>query len=682
MLGTGNDASARAIERVVRTRLGGPRRVEEWNEAVDESVQATTTLFGRPTTKLLCVADRPRRGRPLANAPAALTTRGVEGERSSRRARRPTGMGLRRDHGPARRLALSCYYRVASNRRLAVRTLACVVALILASATLTPWLLGLVTRLQGVRVGPPILRDCGANKYGFVPAGMCHPFTLPRTMSRLDVRPKACGKLSSPRAGFCLCDDDDTTTTIAAPKGCGTKPVFCEKECASSPVVGRKPPPCEFQPRPECADRASRRAPARQMLDLIRAFSDARGPDLGVSLPKGTRRDLYQDFVMYDRRLSPGDAEKARRRVETFKRDAPPYPGPSVYAGRGIVIVGGNAPKYQTSYWVAVHAIRRAGCELPVQLWFPAGEAPDCAHAEELRRMNVEIVSFADFQSAGGAAAEMTNRFMYKIVAMLFSPFEEVLMMDGDNIALRDPETLFDAEDYVRTGSLLWMDFWRGSSAPDCQVVLGNATKLPFTHESGQMLVHKRKIWDALGLALFMNSHSDFFYPLSIGYMGLGDKEIVAMSLLHLGLEYGLVSKGPDHVGVRDHDRAEVLGNTMMQHGPDGKPFFMHTNLGKPMGHVPATESTYVRRWQASMIHGKNFPGVLSEASGVEDFEMWYYRLLRDKRCWFDDRPPKHWYHTLGVGPFVEGFHISDHYNVNDDLEAFREMKQMGILFG
>ena len=296
--------------------------------------------------------------------------------------------------------------------------------------------------------------------------------------------------------------------------------------------------------------------------------------------------------------------------------------------------------------------------------------------------MNVEIVSFADFQSAGGAAAEMTNRFMYKIVAMLFSPFEEVLMMDGDNIALRDPETLFDAEDYVRTGSLLWMDFWRGSSAPDCQVVLGNATKLPFTHESGQMLVHKRKIWDALGLALFMNSHSDFFYPLSIGYMGLGDKEIVAMSLLHLGLEYGLVSKGPDHVGVRDHDRAEVLGNTMMQHGPDGKPFFMHTNLGKPMGHVPATESTYVRRWQASMIHGKNFPRVLSEASGVEDFEMWYYRLLRDKRCWFDDRPPKHWYHTLGVGPFVEGFHISDHYNVNDDLEAFREMKQMGVLFG
>ena len=39
--------------------------------------------------------------------------------------------------------------------------------------------------------------------------------------------------------------------------------------------------------------------------------------------------------------------------------------------------------------------------------------------------------------------------------------------------------------------------------------------------------------------------------------------------------------RGPDHVGVRD-DRAVVMGNTMLQHAPDGSPMFMHTNLGKP----------------------------------------------------------------------------------------------------
>ena len=69
------------------------------------------------------------------------------------------------------------------------------------------------------------------------------------------------------------------------------------------------------------------------------------------------------------------------------------------------------------------------------------------------------------------------DRFMYKLVAMIFSSFEEVLLLDSDNIPLQDPERLFESEAYAKTGSLLWMDFWRGSSAPDCQTILGNATR-------------------------------------------------------------------------------------------------------------------------------------------------------------------------------------------------------------
>jgi hypothetical protein len=64
------------------------------------------------------------------------------------------------------------------------------------------------------------------------------------------------------------------------------------------------------------------------------------------------------------------------------------------------------------------------------------------------------------------------------------------------------------------------------------------------------------------------------------------------------------VPHGPDHVGVRD-ERATVMGNTMLQHSPSGVPMFMHTNLGKPTGWVPATEHTYVRRWVVSLLHGR-----------------------------------------------------------------------------
>ena len=174
------------------------------------------------------------------------------------------------------------------------------------------------------------------------------------------------------------------------------------------------------------------------------------------------------------------------------------------------------------------------------------------------------------------------------------------------------------------------------------------------------------------GLVLF--STVTYFTKITFTtlHQGLGDKEIIAMAFLHLGMPYGLVQHGPDHVGVRDHDRSSVLGNTMLQHSPDGVPFFLHANLGKPSVWVPNSAKTYVRRWQTSMLHGDTFPKVLSSAARADDFELWYFSVIRNHRCIFDDRPARHWYHMLGFGPPVEGFHVSDHYNMNEQLVAFK----------
>ena len=144
------------------------------------------------------------------------------------------------------------------------------------------------------------------------------------------------------------------------------------------------------------------------------------------------------------------------------------------------------------------------------------------------------------------------------------------------------------------------------------------------------------------------------------------------MAFLHLNTPYGLVQHGPDHVGVRDHDRRAVQGNTMLQHSTGGVPIFLHANLGKPSVWVPNTAKTYVRRWQSSMLHGDTFPKILNDATKVDDFELWYFSLIRDRRCIFDDRPARHWYQTIGFGPPVEGFHVSDHYNFNKRLMARR----------
>ena len=79
--------------------------------------------------------------------------------------------------------------------------------------------------------------------------------------------------------------------------------------------------------------------------------------------------------------------------------------------------------------------------------------------------------------------------------------------------------------------------------------ILGQDTLVPFSHESGQMLVNKAKMWDALMLSLYMNSFPKFFYPLTVNYMGFGDKEVLPLAILHFGQKYGLIEEGPDFVG-------------------------------------------------------------------------------------------------------------------------------------
>ena len=370
------------------------------------------------------------------------------------------GLAGRNKNSALKRVLLQCYYAFQKCRRRP--TCACL---------LVPLLLLVVTTFL-ITGGPKSSSSvggifpssgCGASRHGFIRAANCHPYALPRTMSHLHPSPSSCGKLTPMTAGYCLCDDNDATTTIAAPKGCGTKPVHCEKACAENPIVGEKPPLCVAKPRVPCTKDTPAGSglhknivkPSKAMLRLARAFSASRGADLGVSLPAGTRRDLMKDFVMYDRRMSRADVDVVKRRLDKFKREAPKYPagagaggdgvggagvggggvggvggggagvvgggggggggggeGGAIFSGRGIVIVGGDAPKFATSYWVVIHAIRRAKSKLPIQLWFPAGEMPDCARVAELERMGVSVVSFEDFQgaNAGGDAAEMTNR--------------------------------------------------------------------------------------------------------------------------------------------------------------------------------------------------------------------------------------------------------------------------------
>jgi alpha 1,2-mannosyltransferase len=69
----------------------------------------------------------------------------------------------------------------------------------------------------------------------------------------------------------------------------------------------------------------------------------------------------------------------------------------------------------------------------------------------------------------------------------------QVIFLDSDNVAVGDPTTLFETEEYVSTGALLWPDYWDSSAAPDLRHIL-KVPQLPRgTFESGQMVFDKER---------------------------------------------------------------------------------------------------------------------------------------------------------------------------------------------
>jgi hypothetical protein len=207
--------------------------------------------------------------------------------------------------------------------------------------------------------------------------------------------------------------------------------------------------------------------------------------------------------------------------------------------------------------------LRQVGCKLPIELWhLTESELPNnlralvepygvrCVDAEQVRQRH-------PVRALGG--------WPLKPFALLHCAFEEVMLIDADNVVVRDPAYLFDAPEYRSAGACFWPDFDR--LAPDrtiwriCRVPYRDEPEI----ESGQLILDKRRCWRALQLTMHLNEHSDFYYE----YVH-GDKETYHMAWRMLAQNYAMVPHP-----------LEPLEGTMCQHDFNGRRVFQHRNMLK-----------------------------------------------------------------------------------------------------
>jgi hypothetical protein len=257
----------------------------------------------------------------------------------------------------------------------------------------------------------------------------------------------------------------------------------------------------------------------------------------------------------------PISASSARGVADDFVRRIPPFPNDR-FSGRGIVICGGGLTYFPPA-WVCIRLLRHLGCTLPIELWQTTSSELTDEWRALVEAQGVRCVDAGEVRLRH--PARTLGGWQLKPYSLLHCPFEQALLLDADNVPVRDPTFLFDSPPFRRTGAVFWPDM--SSFPPDDPVwrICGVPYRDEPQFESGQVLVDKRLCWRALHLTTHLNDHSDFYY----GHM-YGDKDTFHMAWRMLDQEYAMVPRAP-----------RWLPHTMCQHDFEGELLFQHRHRAK-----------------------------------------------------------------------------------------------------
>lgn len=311
--------------------------------------------------------------------------------------------------------------------------------------------------------------------------------------------------------------------------------------------------------------------------------------------------------------LTPLELESMTEKHKYVIDNLPEKAPPGLYKGNGIVYVGGG--KFNWLTLLSIKSLRAMGSKVAIEVLIP--------HIDEFEPHLCKKV----FPDLGAKCIYLPNElnsgethkdnsiydnfefkgYQYKALAILLSSFENVLLLDSDNIPVHRPDKLFTKNPFLDKGFIVWPDFWKRATSPHYYKIAGlslstlellprynevkglyetandiqveNLDNVPLhlrkgsisdpTSESGQLMISKKTHTKALLMALYYNLYGpSHFYPLfSQGSDGEGDKETFLAATIACGKPYYQVSKFLNAFG-HFSIRGEFEGTGMGQYDP------------------------------------------------------------------------------------------------------------------
>ncbi|PYH48224.1 alpha-mannosyltransferase [Aspergillus saccharolyticus JOP 1030-1] len=354
----------------------------------------------------------------------------------------------------------------------------------------------------------------------------------------------------------------------------------------------------------------------RQFQPLLTAYEPKCLPPLRLGMAPSIRFEQanHDDQAEY-LDLLPMDVEDLTRSHDGFVNAIQSNPPQLNYTRntRGLISTAGGS--YLPVLVISLRMLRRTGSQLPVEVFLASEEEYESYICDKvLPSLNAQCIVLSAILSAIPHATQV-QKYQFKLLAMLFSSFEEILFLDADAFALSPPESLFTSEPFITHGMITWPDFWASTISPYYYEITNQPIPDPPTRqssESGEVLLSKKTHLRTLLLSTYYNIHGpDFYYPLlSQGAAGEGDKETFVTAAMTLGELHYQVSEPICAIGHttergfagsamvqfdpiedfrrylhRDNTRKHQLGHgafiTSTAASPPPRAFFVHANYPK-----------------------------------------------------------------------------------------------------
>jgi alpha 1,2-mannosyltransferase len=384
--------------------------------------------------------------------------------------------------------------------------------------------------------------------------------------------------------------------------------------------------------------------------------------------------------------LTANEVKSLKHSHSAVVNSLPDYPK-NLYNGNGVVYVGGG--KFNWLALLSIKSLRSLNCRLPVEVLIPTEDEYEIELCSKiLPALNAKCILLPHALGEEAYAKYTFKGYQYKALALIVSSFENVLLLDSDNIPVHSPDYLFDSEPFKSTGLVTWPDFWRRATSPNYYKIAGievtnervhfgyddrekectencdnidPVKDIPFhdrkgaipdsSSESGQLMISKSSHTKALFLALYYNLYGpDYYYPLfSQGSDGEGDKETFIAAAVALKSKYYQVKKFLNAFGHFNPEN-DFIGCGMGQYDPvedyeyqlgkktkaaknlkDPRILFVHANFPKLNPVSLKKEGKLIENYERIRLYG---PGMAKRVG--YDFELIQWKSMDFLVCELD----------------------------------------------